>query len=254
MAGEIVPILTSVIAVSLLSLVGILTLSMGRVKLNKVLFVLVAFAAGTLLGGAFFDLIPEAVEAGEHLAFQYIVIGIVIFFVTDKVIHWRSHHHFIKHGNENHVKPFAYLNLIGEGIHNFLDGIIIAAAYLAGFELGVVATIAIICHEIPQEIGDFGILVHGGFSVRKAISYNFIVALTAVAGAVAMFFAASAIPSITLPMISLAGGGFLYIALGSLLPELHRETSSWKILLQVIFLILGIALMFWVGMAFHHAH
>ena len=248
---ELLPILTSVILVSLISLVGIITLSLKKGVLDKILFILVAFAAGTLIGGAIFDLLPEALELGESLALQYITVGIVVFFVIERFIHWKQHSHLLEHKDHTHeVKPYAYLNLVGEGIHNFLDGTIIAAAYLVSFELGIVATIAIIFHEIPQEIGDFGILVAGGFSPKKALGYNFLISLGAVAGALVMFFAAGLIPGLSLIMLSFAVGGFLYIALGNLLPELHHETSSSKILLQVVFLILGIVLLYYVGIVF----
>lgn len=244
-------ILLSVVVVSLISLVGAGTLSLKRLILDKVLFILVAFAAGTLVGGALFDLIPEAIELGEGLAYQYIAAGIVVFFLIEKLITLQRHRHLLRHeGHEHAVKPYTYLNLLGEGIHNFLDGAIIAAAYLTSTELGIAATIAIIFHEIPQEIGDFGILVKGGFSVRKALGYNFLIALTAVAGALAFLAAGSLIPELVLFMLSLAGGGFLYIALGSLLPELHHETGGKKMALQVAFFILGILLLYGIGVAF----
>lgn len=250
MAGEIVPILLSVIIVSLISFVGVVTLSLKRGMLSKILLVLLAFGAGTLLGGAIFDLIPKAVELGGELAFQYIAVGIVLFFIIERFIHWHHHHRGDDHHHTKPIKPFAYLNLVGEGVHNFLDGIIIAASYLISFELGLVATIAIIFHEIPQELGDFGILVQGGFSVKRALSYNFLIALTAVVGALTMFFAAFLIPNLTLIMLSIAGGGFLYIALSNLIPELHHETDPKKILIQFVFLILGIALLYYIGIAF----
>lgn len=243
-------ILASVIIVSLVSFIGIATLSLRKGLLNKILLILVAFGAGGLLGGALFDLLPEAVEMSPQ-AFQYIAGGIVLFFIIEKLIHWKSHRHIIEHDHpHDQKKPFAYLNLLAEGIHNFLDGVIIAAAYLTGFELGVVATIAIILHELPQEIGDFGILVHGGFTVRRALYYNFLIALTAVLGAIAAILAAPLIPGIIPVLIAVAGGGFLYIAMSSLIPELHHETQPAKIVVQTLFLILGMLLLLFVGMAF----
>ena len=255
MEWEIVYILASVVLVSLISFVGVLALSLRRELLNKVLFVLIAFAAGTLLGGALFDLVPEAIELGGEPALAYIAGGIVLFFLLEKIIHLRHHHHIIEHdhehGEEGKKKPFAYLNLVGEGIHNFLDGTIIAASYLISIELGVIATIAVILHEIPQELGDFAILVQGGFKPRKALLYNFLIALTAILGAGVMIFAASVVPGLTVIMLSIAGGGFLYIALGNLIPELHHETRPGKVLLQLVFLVLGIVLLYYVGMLFH---
>lgn len=256
-SGEhILPVLISVILVSLIALIGIFTLGLNRTLLDRILLILVAFGAGAILGGAMFDLVPESLELGGEGAFLYITGGIVIFFIIDKFMHWHHHHHLLKHDHthESDGKPFAYLNLMAEGIHNFLDGVIIAAAYMASFELGVVATIAIVVHEIPQEIGDFGILVHGGFSVRKALFYNFLVALTAILGAVVMFLAAPLIPDLIPSMISIAAGGFLYISLASLIPELHHETRTGKIILQVLFFVLGITILWYIGTVFHHSH
>lgn len=253
MAEEILFILGSVILVSLVSFVGALTLSLNRQALSKILLVLVAFGAGSLIGGALFDLIPKAIELGEGLALQAIAGGIVLFFVIERLIHLHHHHHYIEHhhqGQEFHpqkIKPFAYLNLAGEGIHNFLDGTIIAASYLISFELGLVSTIAILLHEIPQELGDFGILIQGGLPVRKALFYNFLVALTAVLGAVATFLAAGLVQNLTLILLSLGAGGFLYISLSNLIPELHHETNPGKQVLQLVFLVLGIALLYFLG-------
>jgi len=256
----IVPILLSVVIVSLVSLIGIVTLSLKRELLSKVLMVLVALGAGTLLGGALFDLIPEAIEMGGDIAFQYIALGVILFFVIERAIHWHHHHHIVEHEGHEHEekdhikKPFAYLNLIGEGIHNFLDGTIIAASYLVSFELGIVSTIAIILHEIPQEMGDFGILIKGGFSVKKAISYNLLVALTAILGAVIVILTSGLIQGLELFLIAIAGGGFLYIALANLVPELHHEKSTGRQILQTVFLVIGVVLMLLVAMAFAESH
>jgi zinc and cadmium transporter len=182
-------------------------------------------------------------------------VGIVLFFIIERLLHWHHHHHVLageKHNHEHRepLKPFAYLNLIGEGIHNFLDGTIIAASYLISMEIGFIATIAIVFHEVPQEMGDFGILVHGGLSAGRALLYNFLVALTAVIGALVMFFASPAVPSLSLVMLSIAGGGFLYIALANLVPELQHETRPGRISVQLVFLVLGIALLYYIGIFF----
>lgn len=250
--ADMIVILGSVFLVSLASIIGIAALVVRRDLLDKILFILMAFAAGSLIGGAMFDLIPEAIELGGVLAFQYIAVGIVIFFVIERFIHWHHHHHILEHDHEHkdQKKPFAYLNLIGEGVHNFLDGTIIAASYLVSFEIGIISTIAIVLHEIPQEIGDFGILVKGGFSPKKALFVNFLISLSAFAGAFVILGAASVIPGLTLIMLSIAGGGFLYIALGTLIPELHHETDTGKIIIQVFFLILGILMLFYLGILF----
>ena len=245
-------ILLSVAVVSLASLVGIATLSLKAGILKKILNVLVALGAGTLIGGAFFDLIPGAVNLAGNAAFLYMVYGIIIFLVLEKLIHWHHHHHVLAKEEQDHlhkepVKPFAYLNLLGDAVHNFLDGTIIAASYYISLELGIVSTIAILLHEIPQEIGDFGILIQGGLSTKKALIYNFLVALTAVAGAFAVMVLGPIAGNFEIAMISIAAGGFLYIALANLIPELQHETKPRNIILQVLFLLLGIALLFYIG-------
>lgn len=259
MTDPFVMTLVSVILVSLFSLVGIVTLSLKKAFLMKILMILVALGAGTLIGVALFDLIPEAIELGGTVALQWIAGGIILFFVIERLINWHHHHHIVEHGHEeeelvHEKKPFAYLNLIGEAVHNFLDGTIIAASFLLSVELGIVTTIAVILHEIPQEIGDFGILIKGGFSVKRALGYNLLVALTAVLGALVVLFAAGAIEGLELALISIAGGGFLYIALANLVPELHHEEHTGKQALQTIFLILGIALIFLLATSFEDAH
>src|SRR3989344_119423 len=177
----------SVFAVSLISLVGITTLSMRAETLKKVLLYLVSFAAGSLLGDAFIHLLPEIVEEtgswSLHMSF-YVMSGIITFFVLEKIINW--HHYHLPHTKEQ-VHPFVITNLIGDGFHNFIDGLIIAASYLVSVPVGLATTLAVILHEIPQEIGDFSVLLHGGFSKRKALLFNFLTALIAVFGALLAF-------------------------------------------------------------------
>ncbi len=201
--------------------------------------ILVAFAAGALLSTAFLDLIPEAIETASPL---FILIGIILFFVIERFIHW--HHCHDKECEFKTTKAVGHLNLIGDAVHNFIDGVIIAAAYLTNIELGIVTTIAIAAHEIPQEIGDFGILIHSGFTRKKALFYNFLSALTAVLGALITYWAASAITELIPFLIAIAAGAFIYIAVADLLPELHRETSTKKLLLQFFFFILGILVIY----------
>lgn len=252
--SEIVFIILSVFIVSLISFVGVFTLTVKKELIDKIILALVAFGAGTLLGGALFDLIPEAVEAGQDAAYPYIVGGIIIFFVLERLMHWHHHHHVLQEEHHTHshakIKPFAYLNLVGDAIHNFIDGIIIAASYLADIHIGIVATIAIIFHEIPQELGEVGILLHGGFTRKKILFLNFVVALTAVAGGLLMFYASSIVPNITFIMLSIASGGFLYIALSNLIPELQHESDPKKILLHTVLLLLGILLLLAIGNIF----
>ena len=233
----LVPILISVFLISAISLVGALTLALKEKILNKMLFVLIAVAAGTLLGVAFLDLIPEAVEEGGSNVFLYVLFGILAFFVLERFIFW---HHC--HNGKCDVHAFSYLNLVGDGIHNMLDGMVIATAYFVSIPLGVTTTIAIALHEIPQEIGDFAILIYGGFGRKKALFYNFLSALAAFGGvAIAYLFSSS--EGFFPLVLAFAAGGFIYIASADIMPELQKEMEFRKSLLQLLCLIGGIALM-----------
>jgi zinc and cadmium transporter len=233
----LIPILVSVFVVSVISLVGILTLSLKEKILDKVLFVLIAVAAGTLLGAAFMDLIPEAMERGGQNVFLYVLSGIVAFFVLERFIFW---HHC--HDGKCDIHAFSYLNLVGDGVHNLIDGLVITAAYLTSIPLGFATTIAIALHEIPQEIGDFAILVYGGFSKKKALFYNFLSALAAFVGVVLAYLFSSSGEFFTF-FLAFAAGGFIYIASADIMPELQKEMEFRKSFLQLICLIGGIALM-----------
>src|SRR3989338_9198941 len=174
--------IVSVIIVSLMSFVGVLTLSIKAENLKKILLYLVSFSAGALFGDAFIHLLPEIVEeAGFGLSISlYLMLGIGISFIIEKFIHWRHCH---LPNSKEHVHPFAMMNLFGDAVHNFIDGLVIGASYLASIPVGIATTLAVIFHELPQEIGDFGVLLHGGFSKAKALFFNFVTALTAVFGA-----------------------------------------------------------------------
>lgn len=238
-------ILICIFLVSAISLIGILFVVLNEKLFNRAVLMLVGFASGSLLGGAFFHLIPEAIEKVEasntttENIFLAIAAGVVIFFVLEKFL-WRHCHEREKCP----VHPFAYLNLIGDGIHNFIDGLIIAASFMASpnASLGFVVTLAVAAHEIPQEIGDFSILIYGGFSRVKALIYNFLTALAAIAGGLFTFFGSSLIPG-TSYLLAFAAGGFIYIASTDLMPELHRERREVDSFLQFIMLFLGLFLM-----------
>jgi len=239
MVHELIYIIISVLVISLISLIGIFTLSFKKEFLNRIILILVGFAAGTLLGAVFLDLMHEIEFESGYL---FILIGIVFFFVIERFIHW--HHCHDKECEFKTTKAMGYLNLIGDAVHNFADGVIICAAYLTNLELGIVTTIAIAVHEIPQEIGDFGILIHSGFTRKKALMYNFLSALTALIGSLLTYLAASAVEGIIPFLIAIAAGGFIYIAVADLLPELHKETSTKKLISQFIFFILGILVIY----------
>lgn len=246
--NEFIYALLSVMFISLLSFVGIFTISLKKEFLDKIILILVAFATGSLLGAAFFDILPEAIESGEEGIFFYVFLGLMVFFVMERYIHW---HHCHTKDCEKHHRPVTYLNLVGDGFHNFVDGALIAASFAINIPLGVATTFAIAAHEIPQEIGDFAILVHGGFSRTKALLFNFVSSLTAVLGALTTFFFAKNIEGIIPIILAIAGGGFVYIATADLIPEIHKETDKKKIITQSLALLLGAAIVFILSNIFH---
>lgn len=240
--NDLTAILISVTTVSLISLTGIIFVGLKEGLFKRFLMVLVGFSSGTLLGGAFIHLLPEAYEISAANAFYYVIIGIVSFFAMEKFLYWRHCHE-----GECPVHMFAYLNLLGDGIHNFIDGMIISATYVVSFangnyQLGFATTLGVIFHEIPQEIGDFGVLIYGGLSRKKALTYNFISALTAILGAVTTYFL-SYVQDVATFLVPFAAGGFIYIAATDLMPELHKKFSASESIIQFVTILLGVGLM-----------
>ncbi|MCX8194106.1 MAG: ZIP family metal transporter [Candidatus Pacearchaeota archaeon] len=229
-------IIISVIIVSLLSLIGIFFLMLKEKLLNKILLALVALASGALLGSAFFHLIPEAMELKIETAALLIVVGILVFFVFEKVLHWRH-----CHKGKCPVHSFSYSVLLGDSLHNFVDGLIIAAAYLSNVGLGITTTLAIVLHEIPQEIGDFGVLLYSGFTKKKALLYNFLSALTALIGALIGYFVSANFNHIFL--LPFAAGGFIYVAVSDLIPEIFKKSKMLEFLIHLLFIVIGLAIM-----------
>ncbi|MHA1409603.1 MAG: ZIP family metal transporter [Candidatus Odinarchaeia archaeon] len=240
--------LIAVLIVSVISLIGVFTLAVDKKRLKKIVQYFVSFAAGTLLGGAFIHLIPESFETlpDSYLLVSFsIIAGIVMFFILEKIIQWR-HCHIPT--SEEHPHSFAYMNLVGDGVHNYIDGLIIAGAFLVNISLGVVTTIAVVLHEIPQEIGDFGVLIHGGFTIKRALLLNFATALIAVLGAISALLLSSFIAGLQVFLVPFAAGGFIYIGASDLIPELNRQTERKEIsftisLAQLFFLVFGILIM-----------
>jgi zinc and cadmium transporter len=239
--------LISVFIVSFVSLVGVLALAWNRDFLQKILLFLVSFAAGALLGDAFLHLLPEITEKSDSSwqASFFILFGILIFFILEKIIYWRHCHECYPEENLSHIhlQPFAYTNLIGDGLHNLIDGMIIAGSYLVSLPLGIATTLAVVLHEIPQEIGDFGILIKAGFSQLKALIFNLLSGLVAVIGAVLTLVVSGQIESFSLFIVPLTIGGFIYIACADLIPELHKESRFKNSFQQLMFFILGIGVM-----------
>ncbi len=227
--------------ISLFSLLGMVALAIKEKVLRKILLMLVGLSAGGLIGGAFFHLLPEALESELKplTIFAITIGGFLLFFLLEKFLFWR-------HCHKGHcdVHSFTYLNLVGDGVHNFIDGLIIAAAFLVDINLGLVTTLAIALHEIPQEIGDFGVLIYGGFSKIKALVSNFFVALMVVVGVVVGYLVGETV-QLSIPfLLSFAAGGFIYIAATDLIPEIRLEKKLGKSLISFGVFLLGILLMF----------
>lgn len=234
--------LLSVLVVSLISLIGIFALSIKAKKLEVVLIYMIAFSAGGLLGNVFFHLIPEIVE---HEGFglmisSFILLGIGTSFFVEKVIYWRHCHHPTTKEHPHHL---AFMNLFGDGVHNFIDGLIIGASYLISIPVGLATTLAVLFHEIPQEIGDFGVLLYSGYSKTKALAFNFLISLTAFAGAFLIVIVGSQFEEVTHFLIPFAAGNFIYIAAADLIPEMHKHSTLKKSLLQLLFFAIGILVM-----------
>ncbi len=232
--------------VSLVSFVGVVTLLLKEDALDKYINFLISLAIGALLGDAFIHLIPESFNSNlnESLVGILIIGGILIFFVIEKFIHW--HHH--GEDKESDIHPVGKLVLVTDGFHNLIDGIIIGASFLVSIPVGIATTIAVVLHEIPQEIGDFAVLIHSGYSKKRALWLNFFSALTSVLGVVIIIIFGNVAKDSIVWFLPIAAGGFIYIALADLIPELHKTKKIKHSLIQLAIIILGalsmIALLF----------
>ncbi|MFQ6075548.1 MAG: ZIP family metal transporter [Candidatus Bathyarchaeia archaeon] len=253
MLQNLLQALAATITISIISLVGVFIISIDEEKLTRIIFILVGFSAGAILGASLFDLLPEAIELGEELGgeltpFLYITLGFVSFFLLERFIHFNLN--YMRKG----VKDFAYLNLILDGIHNFLDGLVIAAGFLAGVSVGITSTIAVTFHELPQEIGDFGVLIYGGFKRSQAMTLNFLAACAAIAGTIFAYFFNIYIENFSAFLTAFAAGGFLYLAASELIPELQKEEDYKRAIVQYVLFIAGLAIIWWVGIILHEPH
>jgi zinc and cadmium transporter len=258
----------AILIISSLSLIGVFMVSLKEKTLDNILFILVAFATGTILATALFDLIPESLHHLEELnaegasipellTFGFIGLGYVVFFIIERFIYWfHGHTHerdnklvcydnITERSNEPvekgaNIKNFALLNLIGDGLHNFLDGIIILVAFATGFANGIVITFAVLFHELPQEIGDFGILIYGGFTKKTALLFNFASALIALLGGLFALFFSGFIEGFNYFFLAFSGGGFLYLASTELMPELTKQKNLRKSVIQASIFIIGL--------------
>ena len=243
--------LLSVFGISLVSLVGVATLAFGRQRLERVVFLLVAFAVGAMFGGAVLHLIPEAYAAlGPGLLPGLLVLaGVGAFFVLEKFLHWHHHHGVPGEDDGGHGGGagghVAAMSIAGNAAHNLIDGAIVAAAFLVSPETGFVTTLAVVLHEIPQEIGNFGVLVYGGYTPRRALAVNFASGLAGLLGAALTLVAGQAFAGFADLLLPFTAGGFLYIAGSDLIPELNRRHShpAIKSVWQLVMMALGVAVM-----------
>lgn len=235
----------AVLIISLISFIGVVTLGIKKQKLEDLLLVLVAFSTGSLIGDSFLHLIPESIrQNGGELTLKTSVSifgGILIFFILEKFLRWR-HCHDIE--CEEHPHHLGTLNLVSDALHNLIDGALIGASFLVSIPLGITTFIAIAFHEIPHELGNYGVLVHSGYSRTRALIVNFFSGSVAVVGTIIVLLLGAKFASLTEVLVPIAAGGFIYIAMSDLIPELHRENRLANSLLQLIFLICGILVMF----------
>lgn len=234
--------LISVIIISIVALVGIVTLWLRLSLLKKIVLWLVSFSAGALLGDVFFHLLPEVVgDWWWPISASLWILGWIFFgLITEKVIR-RNHCHMPI--TKQHTHPLALMNLVWDMVHNLIDGLIIGASYLVSIPVGIATTLAVVLHEIPQEIWDFGVLIHGGFTKKRALLLNFLTALTAVIGVVIAFSLYNYVNGMVAVLIPFAAGTFIYIAGSDLIPELHKENTLAHSIPQIFFFLLGIWIM-----------
>jgi len=232
----------SVIIVSLIALVGIVTIFVKEKHMNNLLLFFVSFSAGALIGDALIHILPEVVNKyGFTIMISlYFIFGLLLFFILEKFIHWRHCH---LPTTDDHPHPFVYMNLVGDALHNLIDGLVIGGTYLVSIPLGVVTTLAVIFHEIPQELGEFGVLIHGGFTKRKALIMNLLTALTAIVGVVIALLLGKIGDAFFMFILPFTAGGFIYIATADLIPEMKKECGGRKSLIQLAGIVIGVGVM-----------
>ena len=234
--------LASVLLVSSVSLVSVFALSIREEFLRKYIFVFISLAVGALLGDSFIHLIPEALEGplGATTGSLLIIAGLILFFIMEKFLHW---HHHGEDEMASDIHPAGKLILFSDGIHNFIDGIILGASFLISIPVGIATTVAVILHEIPQEVGDFGVLLHSGYTKGRAIFLNFLSALSAVLGVFVAFLFGQNSQTVTLWILPLAAGGFIYVAVADLIPELHKTKEAAYSVIQILAVVAGVLAM-----------
>lgn len=237
---------------SIVSMVGGMLLLINKKLAERISHLLAAFAAGTLLASAFIDLLPEAFHAlsesgtknagAEQGVFLAALVGILFFFFMERAIHW-FHHHGREH-EKSEARPTVALVTLGDSVHNFIDGVVMAATFMVDINLGIVTTLAVMAHEIPQEIGDFGILLNEGVSRTRVFLYNFFSALSAIAGALITYFLGNVLTGLLPAMLAVTAGFFIYIAATDLLPHIHKNNNRGFAFAESILLLLGVILIY----------
>lgn len=231
----VVAILIASLAESLVSFAGGALAIFSAEQVRKATHFIVSFAVGALLSVSFLELIPEAIAmSSAESALSFVLVGIVLFFVLEKFLFW-----YHCHDGKCPVHIYTYLILWGDFLHNLIDGVMLALAFLVDIKLGLLTTIAIIFHEIPQEVGDFGIMVAGGLSKRRALLYNFLVALSTLIGALITYALGAVLEPFLSIALALVAGNFIYIAATDLMPELHEPTGFPHAALQILLIIIG---------------
>lgn len=235
-------ILVATIVDSLLGFIGVITLWVNDKLLNRISLYFVAFSAGALLGGAFYHLLPESLERLSMFnVFSLTLGGFILFMLIEGYFHWHQCH-------KCKIHPFSYLMLIGDGIHNFIDGLVIAAAFLISIKLGIITTLMIMFHEAPQELGLFGVLLYGGFDKKRSLLYSFIAQLTVILGGITGYLLSNEIGTLSSLLIPFAAGGFIYIASSDLIPQIHEtyRGNLKKSVLSLLSLLIGTLLMIFI--------
>lgn len=255
MSESVLYTIASVIIISMASFAGVFVLTLRESFIAKILLYLVSFSTGAILGTVFFHLFPEAMEhAGDPMIGSALILaGMLMAFFIEKFIHWHHCHHTEHEEHEDHhTHPVGVLILVGDGLHNVIDGILIASAYMVSVPVGIATTLAVVLHEIPQELSDVALLLHSGFSRARAIFWNFLSACTSLIGAGIALYFTSSVEGIEFILLPIAAGNLLYIATTDLIPELHKETRLSRTVPQVALLLLGICFMAVLAIGFGH--
>jgi zinc and cadmium transporter len=227
---------------SVISLVGSLLLLFTTKKAVRLSHLLAAFAAGALLGATFFDLLPEALHESEPQAvLGWMLAGILVFFVLERFIHWFHHHELHHHDHTEKHRATVPLVMLGDTVHNFIDGVVIASTFLVDIRLGMITTLAVAAHEIPQEIGDFGIMLNAGIKRRKILLYNFLSALATILGALIAYRVGETVESVVPLFLAVTAGFFVYISLSDLIPGIHSESKEKLAVKESVLLFAGLA-------------